>query len=387
LSVVVATLKTCAMPVSSWVLILVRYGRRLFTAAALLSAILLSACAATNELQVADRAGSTSSIAPITSLEILSTESLPTTYAYNHASTIIEAANGDLLTAWGAGSEELADDCVIVLSRKRPGETTWSEPIVVADKPGYADANPVLLAGEGDELRLFYVEMFGDSFCLGRVMERVSRDHGLTWGPPRDALKTVCTMIRNHILITRSGRWVMPAYQQAIYQSQFLLSEDRGATWSATGGLLTPSANNLQPAVVELSDGSLYALMRTGGGNNETWEGRSTDGGRTWKLGQRPELPNPNSGLDLIRLSGGQLVLAYNPSKTERTPLSVSISNDEGRTWSAPQTIEDGEAQLSYPSLWQSSDGAIHLTYSQRLQRIRHVELRTGDARGAANRK
>lgn len=258
--------------------------------------LLLSACAATDELPVADRAGSASSITPITSLAIVSTDSLPTTYAYNHASTIIEAANGDLLTAWGAGSQELADDCVIVLSRKRPGESRWSEPIVVADKPGYADANPVLLAGEGGELRLFYVEMFGDSFCLGRVMERISRDHGLTWGAPRDALKTVCTMIRNHIIITRSGRWVMPAYQQAIYQSHFLLSDDRGATWIATGGLLTPSANNLQPAVVELSDGSLYALMRTGGGNNETWEAaRRTAAERgSWSSG--PNCRTPTAG-------------------------------------------------------------------------------------------
>jgi len=364
------------MPPTNLSSILVRFGRRSFAVGAPLFAILLSACVATDECRIADHAVSASSITPISALEILSTDSLPTTYAYNHASTIVEAPNGDLLTAWGAGSRELADDCVIVLSRRRPGESRWSEPIVVADKPGYADANPVLFVSENDELRLYYVEMFGDSFCLGRVMERVSQDDGATWSAPRNALKTVCTMIRNRLIITRSGRWVLPAYQQAIYQSQFLLSDDRGATWSATGGLLTPSANNLQPAVVELSDGSLYALMRTGGGNHETWEGRSEDCGRTWNLRQRPELPNPNSGLDLIRLSGGQLVLAYNPSKTERTPLSLSISSDEGETWSAPQTIDDGEAQLSYPSLWQSKDGTIHLTYSERLQRIRHVQLR-----------
>lgn len=315
------------------------------------------------------------SIAPLSALEPVSSQPIPTSFLYNHASSVIEAPNGDLLAAWGAGTEELAPDCVIVLSRRRHGESQWSNPVVIADKPGDADANPVLFLDDAGLLHLYYVEMFGNSFCLGHVMEKTSTDNGLTWSEPRDALKSVCTMIRNHPIITQSGRWILPAYQQAIYQSQFWISDNKGLTWTAGGALFTPSANNLQPAVVELSDGSLYSLMRTGGGNFDTWEGRSSDCGNSWQLRQRPELPNPNSGLDLLRLSTGHLVLAFNPSKSERTPLALSYSSDEGKTWSPPQTISDGDPQLSYPSLCQTKDGRIHLTYSDRLMRIHHVEL------------
>lgn len=337
--------------------------------------LLVSGCVPTEECNVSVQSVPSSNTVPISALKIISSEPLPTTFTYNHASTVVETPGGDLLVAWGAGSQELASDCLILLSRKARGAAAWTDPIVVADKPGYADANPVLFVDDAGLIWLFHVEMFGDTFCLGRVMSRTSSDNGVTWSEPRTALNAICTMVRNHPIITKDGRWILPAYQQAIYQSQFWISEDRGLSWNAGGTIFTPTANNLQPAVVQLSDGSLFALMRTAGGNNETWEGKSRDCGKTWQTRQRPELPNPNSGIDLIRLNDGQLFLVYNPNKLERTPISWAISGDEGVSWSLPHTIADGEPQLSYPSACQSSDGHIHVTYSDRLTRIQHVEL------------
>lgn len=348
--------------------------RRFSTATSLFAlTLVLAACQPSTQSDTTGATPAASQPAEL-DLRLLGATPIPTTYPYNHASTIIEAPNGDLLCAWGAGTTELAPDQLIVLSRMKPGESAWSEPIIIADRPEQPDANPVLFADDAGMIHLYYVEMFGPSFCLGRVMERTSSDNGLTWSAPRDALGAICTMIRNHILVTRGGQWILPAYQQAIYQSQFWVSDDRGQSWSATPPLFTPTANNLQPAVVELADGSLYALMRSSG-NNESWEGRSTDGGRTWQLRQRPELSNPNSGLDLIRLMTGHLLLVYNPSKTERTPLSVAVSADDGHTWSAPIHIAEGPPQLSYPSACQTRDGQIHITYSDRLERITHAVL------------
>jgi predicted neuraminidase len=285
---------------------------------------------------------------------------------------------GDLLTVWGAGSDELAADTQILASRRNAAGGEWSSPVVVADRPGFADANPVLFVDPDGGVSLFHVEMFGDSFCLGRVVVRTSSDAGRTFGPPRQAFDAVCTMVRNHPIVTRSGRWVLPAYQQAIYQSQFWTSDDAGQSWQATPPLLTLGNNNLQPAVVELADGSLFALMRSAGGRGAAWEGRSTDCGRSWRLAERPDLPNPNSGLELIRLSTGELLLFHNPDQRLRTPLSVSLSSDDGRSWASPRTIEDGPPQLSYPSAIQARDGTIHVVYSRRLERIQHAEFNLG---------
>lgn len=296
-------------------------------------------------------------------------------YPYNHVATIAEPTPGELIVAWGAGSRELGEDTAIVMSRRAAGGRAWSTPVVVADRPDHADANPALFVDGAGSLWLFHVEMFGRTFCLGRVKTRTSDDGGHTWSEPRTALPAFCVMVRNKPIVTRSGRWVLPAYIESIYASQFWYSDDAGRTWRPTVPLLTVPDNNLQPTVAELADGSLLAYMRRSGDAGFTWEGRSTDGGLTWKLERRPDLPNPNSGLDMVRLRTGELVLAYNDSPTERTPLVVAVSTDDGATWSRPKTIEAGEPQLSYPSIIEASDGMIHVVYTHRGTAIGHAEF------------
>jgi predicted neuraminidase len=215
--------------------------------------------------------------------------------------------------------------------------------------------------------------MFGDTFCEGRVLARTSEDAGLSWTSDHPVFDATCVMIRNRPIVLRGGRWLMPAYVEAFYASQFWASDDGGNTWMSGQPMVTLPNNNLQPAVVELADGSLLSLMRADGPDRSTWEGRSHDCGRTWSLQPRPDLPNPDSGLDLLRLSTGELVVAYNPSADQRRPLAVAFSTDDGHTWSAPRLIAEGPPQLSYPSFAAGPDGTIHVVYSDRLTAIGHV--------------
>lgn len=295
-------------------------------------------------------------------------------YPYNHAASLLALSNGDLLVVWVAGSRELADDTVILLSRKPSGQDAWESPIIVADTPGRPDGNPVLYLDGDQQIRLLYVSIRGQTFCEGTIVTQLSRDDGLSWSVPVDYLQAACVMIRNKPIQTRSGRWILPGYVQAVYQSQFWFSDDAGATWCPTASMLT-WPNNLQPAIAELSDGSLLAMMRSGDGGGFTWQGRSDNDGATWTLCRRAELPNPNSGLDLLRLSTGELVLVGNDSPTQRTPLSVWISVDDGCSWSSPRVIAEGDPQLSYPSLAEDADGNIHVAYSHRLDSIHHVKF------------
>ena len=41
-----------------------------------------------------------------------------------------------------------------------------------------------------------------------------------------------------------------------------------------------------------------------------------------------------------------------------------ALSTDEGRTWAVGAPIKPGMGRYSYPSLAQSKDGRIHLSYS-----------------------
>lgn len=299
----------------------------------------------------------------------------PEAYPYNHASSIIAVPNGELLVAWGAGTEELATDTRIVLSRRPPGSTAWTDPVVIADKPGRADANPVLFRAPDGVVWLIYVEMFGATFCESIVMARTSMDAGRTWSVARPMLPAVCTLVRNHPIVLSSGRWLLPAYVQGVYASQFWASDDAGRSWWPGDTMLTLPHNNLQPAVVERADGSLLALARRSGDAAYTWEMASYDCGRSWSLHARDEIPNPNSGLDLLRLATGELVVAYNNSPMERSPLVVAHSRDEGQSWSPPKIIAEGPPQLSYPSLVEGPEGMIHCTYSDDLAAIAVVSF------------
>jgi predicted neuraminidase len=84
---------------------------------------------------------------------------------------------------------------------------------------------------------------------------------------------------------------------------------------------------------------------------------------------------NPNSGIDAVTLKDGRHVIVYNPVKKGRSPISVAISSD-GKTWKDVATLENepGE-EFSYPAVIQTNDGKIHITYTWKRKRIKHVIL------------
>ena len=298
------------------------------------------------------------------------------TYPYNHASNIAEMPNGDLLVVWAAGTKEAAADTVIVGSRRRKGETAWSVPTVLSENAGKGHANPVLFVDDWGVVRLFYSELIGvGHLCLSNIQARTSADHGVTWSAPRSVIDDLCLLMRNKPLILNTGEWLLPVYWEAIFQSRFWVSKDRGQSWKSRGTIITFPSTNLQPAVAQCFDGSLVVLMRNGSDTGFTWEARSQNCGGPWQTKERHDLPNPGSALDLIRLQSGHLLLICNPSTTERTPLAARVSADNGKIWSVPRVIEEGQPQLSYPSVIQTSDGTIHVSYSHRLTHIQHAEF------------
>jgi predicted neuraminidase len=85
-------------------------------------------------------------------------------------------------------------------------------------------------------------------------------------------------------------------------------------------------------------------------------------------------LPNPNSGIDAVTLADGRQLLVYNHTTRGRSPLNVSVSTD-GLQWQAALVLESEPGEFSYPAMIQTSDGRVHITYTWKRQRIRHVVL------------
>jgi predicted neuraminidase len=83
-------------------------------------------------------------------------------------------------------------------------------------------------------------------------------------------------------------------------------------------------------------------------------------------------LPNNNSGIDVVRLDDGNLVLAHNPvgdNSGQRTPLRLSLSRDNGRTWPHSLDLETDEGEYSCPAVIATPRG-IALTYTWKRKRI-----------------
>lgn len=94
----------------------------------------------------------------------------------------------------------------------------------------------------------------------------------------------------------------------------------------------------------------------------------------TWTQARALDLPNPNSGIDAVKLADRRIVLGFNNTATDRTPLNLAMSR-AGEHFKIFATVEDGPGEFSYPSLIQLRNGDVALTYTWNRKRIRFVRI------------
>jgi len=128
----------------------------------------------------------------------------------------------------------------------------------------------------------------------------------------------------------------------------------------------------IQPTLWESTPGNVHMLARSGAG--AICRSDSKDYGKTWTALTKTNLPNPNSGIDLTKLPGGVLALAYNPDTIDygaRAPLLLALSYDNGKTWPDQLTIEAGnkDDEFSYPAVISFGD-TIAMTYTWQRKNI-----------------
>ena len=301
-------------------------------------------------------------------------------FASAHASTIAETRDG-LVTAWFGGTREGAPDVGIWLSRRV--KSAWTAPVEVAtgvqpDGTRHPCWNPVLFYGKDRTLTLFY--KVGPSPQTWWGMARTSRDSGKTWSDARRLPDGILGPIKNKPVLLSDGTLIAGSSTESPerpskWRVHFERSSDAGLTW--TTAFPPPAADGTQPDAIQPSilihpGGQLQAVGRSRSGRIfETW---SSDGGRTWTPLALTSLPNPNSGIDAVTLRDGRHVVVYNHTAEGRSPLNLSISRD-GKTWSAALVLESDPGEYSYPAVIQSADGHVHITYTWKRQRIKHLEI------------
>ena len=293
-----------------------------------------------------------------------------------HCAMAAELPDGSLLATWYAGTHEGHADSAVFASRFRPGADAWDTPRCVADTPDLSDGNSVVFCNSQGRVWLYFATITGHGWDSARMFQRVSDDLGKTFSPPQNMGLPTGFLVRNKPVVLANNRVLWPIYDETNWTSLCLISDDDGETWRPSGRIeRTNGVGCIQPTLIERADGSIIALLRTGGQGGFVWRSESRDGGETWSPCVATDRPNPNSGIDAVRLRGRGVLLVYNHTPNGRTPLNLALSTDECATWEPYLTLESEAGEYSYPAILQTGDGAVHILYTWRREKIKHVVL------------
>ena len=220
-----------------------------------------------------------------------------------------------------------------------------------------------------------------------RTWAQFSDDDGRTWSAPRVLVPGDIGgrgPVKNKPIALSDGTWLAGASTEVRHGDKSETwdifvdrSDDHGATWKRTPDIALDRAKIdghglIQPTLWESAPGRVHLLCRST--CKRICRSDSRDGGRTWSPAERTNLPHNNSGIDLVRLPGGTLVLCCNPIEGGwplRSPLSLLVSRDNGRTWTRLIDLETEKGgEFSYPAILADGPDAVAVAWTWKRKRI-----------------
>jgi hypothetical protein len=205
-----------------------------------------------------------------------------------------------------------------------------------------------VLLGDGRTIIAVYPKGHG----VGPIVMKRSADGGRTWSARLPVPANWATSQETPTIFrvaTPAGRTRLLLFS-GLYPIRLATSNDDGATWTPLapigdfGGIVAMSS------LVPLADGALMALFHDDGRflrnagvarRFRVYETVSNDGGLTWTA---PEVIADDSLADLsepgfVRSPDGRQIAVLLRENRRRFTSFVTVSNDEGRSWSRPRPL------------------------------------------------
>jgi hypothetical protein len=310
--------------------------------------------------------------------------------------------------------------------RSRDQGRTWSGPTVAFDID-YSQHGFVPLIPRGSKrLYAFGTQPIPGMYTRERgqaenapIGYRYSDDDGRTWSEVRIIRPVNDPGFRGMSVMrmceTEAGTWLIGShegdwsYKPLITRQYILRSTDQGATWTLLpgerhGGWHCPGFGRMDEGrPINLGGGKVLLMTRTPEGH--LWELRSNDDGLTWTEPRPTALVHPDAPPMLFHLSDGKTLAAFhhnrhhdknyrgldgNPAQMmDRSELWVSLSTDDGGTWSAPRFVSANALAPSFNNAWRNYNcsycdvildaGNLHIFMPHRWERCLHLTLREAD--------
>ncbi len=315
---------------------------------------------------------------------------------YVHCPSICELADGGLACAWYAGSAEATRDVAVWLatapavSTAAEGRAAWSQPRAVVDRARAAAdldrfvdkvGNGVVFRAPDDRVWLVFVSIAVGGWSGSTLNACSSADGGATWSAVRRLVLSpflnVSELVRAAPVMLDSGEIALPIYHECAGKfPEMLWLRPVGDRLIARKTRLAGGRSLLQPAVVPLDAERGLAFLRDHSARRRLVVQATDDAGRTWSPPSPTPLPNPDASVAALALSDGTVLLACNRARSLRESLDLVLFDPTAKAWHAIATLDrETGARFAYPYLIRDRRGVVHLVYTWKMARIRHVAM------------